>query len=93
MNLDIQHILAYTMMGVGGIGLVGHYGSTLLAATKAGISKLGGSTGTTEVDQDTKDFQALALLHARFDRLKCPEGLAACDTALQHFFHGTAGNS
>lgn len=47
--------------------------------------KLG--TGKPATD-DAADFAALARLRKRFEAAKCKEGLAACDVALTHFFHG-----
>lgn len=38
---------------------------------------------------DAGDFAALAKLRKRFETANCAEGIAACDTCLTHFFHGT----
>ena len=38
-------------------------------------------------DDDVADMLAAKRLAARFERLNCPEGKAAVQTMLQHFFH------
>lgn len=84
----IQQYAAYAMIFVGGVGLAAHYGSW--AISKFGNIKLP-TIGAAPPDDDTNDFQALARLQHRFERLNCKEGIDACTTCLTHFFHGHPG--
>ena len=52
------------------------------------ISKFWPSGSTQPATDDGADFAALSRLRKRFETRKCPEGLAACDVCLTHFFHG-----
>jgi len=47
----------------------------------------GGTPAVANEDGDMADFKALRRLRARYERMKCPEGLAACDECLRHFDH------
>lgn len=66
----------------------------------AGIKKMGSRTSTTPpittdkpgpLDEDALDLIAFRRLQARYTRLGCKEGIAAMETAGQHFLHGTGG--
>lgn len=48
---------------------------------------LPGSTPAPPADDDVADMLAAKRLAARFERLNCPEGKAAVQTMLTHFFH------
>jgi len=80
--MDLQHLLAYALMGVGGLGLLSHYGGSLAGWVKSKVS-----VGGNSPDEDTLDFQALSRVHKRFERIGCKEGLAASTLCLQHFWH------
>lgn len=79
---DFQHLIAYALMGVGGLGLLGSYGGSLGSWL---WSKLPSTKNS--VDEDVLDFQALSRVHKRFERIGCKEGLAASTLCLQHFWH------
>ncbi len=40
------------------------------------------------LDIDVTDLASLKIVQARFTRINCPEGVAACTTLFEHFFHG-----
>lgn len=91
MNPLVQQSLAYALLAVGGGGF--------LLSNRATIGKglswlfsLGGSAAPAiAADDDTADFQALARIQHRFERLNCKEGIDACTVCLTHFFHGHPG--
>lgn len=96
MTQNATHIAAIGMLAIGVPGFLWSNRTSIVSA----LGKAGGlftsntmTPATNGVDDDTQDFQALTRLQKRFVRLKCPEGQAALQTAMSHFFHGTEGES
>lgn len=77
-GLDQTQLAGIAALAAGGIGLLWQNRAALAGL----IPSLGGG------DDDAKDFAALTRLQKRFARLKCPEGQAALQTCMTHFFHG-----
>jgi len=92
-SLNVIQLIALVAMGIGVVGFA--FTNRAKIGTFLGRFKFWGGGGTTTitqtqplvVDDDTLDFQAHGRLQKRFTRLKCPEGLQACVTQLQHFYH------
>ncbi len=81
-GLDLTHLAAYALLAVGAIGFL-YQNRGIFSYIK--LPSFGGTPAP--VDDDALDFQALTRLQKRFVRLNCPEGKAAIQVLLAHFYH------
>jgi hypothetical protein len=74
------------------VGLVAVMAVVWLPELKGAGGKVFGMFGgaAAPADDDVADLAAAKRLAARFERTKCPEGKAAVNVCLEHFFHSGA---
>ena len=81
-GFDLNHLAAFGLLAAGAIGLLYTNRQSLLAL----VPKIG-TTSSAPPDDDAADFQALTRLQKRYVRMNCPEGKAAVQVCLAHFYH------
>ncbi len=83
----IEFLSAHWNLIAGGVLLLAAGAGFMWSNRKAITPYLPSLGGSVPVDDDAADFQALTRLQKRYARLNCPEGKAAVQVCLTHFYH------
>jgi len=80
-GFDLNHLAAFGLLAAGVLGILYTNRQALLSFVPTI------KTSSAPPDDDAADFQALTRLQKRYVRMNCPEGKAAVQVCLAHFYH------